>query len=110
MDNKISFLVGNLAPNQSYKFQVSAFRKHLVGPPLSIEAQTQGIQLPVITGLTGKLIYEEGTSVHLSWKAPEYPIKKKWVYGVYYAVRMSDLFEGLQCLKYSFQEISIFFA
>lgn len=92
--NKYFVSVNNLAPNVAFKFEVSAFRKNFIGPASSVEAQTRGISLPAITGLTGKIVPSEGTAVHLSWDSPQHPFKVKWSYGIYKAVRMEELFKG----------------
>lgn len=78
-----------------YKFEVSAYRKGFKGPASTIQARTNGTALPVINNVISDFDKVQGTAVKLKWDPPKYPIKAKWVYGVYYAISMAELYEGM---------------
>ncbi|XP_071441297.1 sortilin-related receptor-like isoform X2 [Hetaerina americana] len=91
-DNQI--LVKNLSPGVSYIFEVNAYKKNFTGPTRIINVQTDGNSLPSITNIKAGVPVSQGTTVKLNWDPPKDSRKEKWVYGVYYALRPKDLFEG----------------
>ncbi|XP_046384462.1 sortilin-related receptor-like isoform X2 [Ischnura elegans] len=86
--------VRDLSPGISYTFEVSAFRKNFTGPTRTINVQTDGTPLPSVTNIKAGVLTMQRTSVKLNWDPLKDSRKEKWVYGVYYALKPKDLFEG----------------
>ncbi|KAG8226274.1 hypothetical protein J437_LFUL004831 [Ladona fulva] len=89
-----SINVTNLAPGATYTFEVNAFKKGFIGPSSTISVKTDGVPLPTIQSLKAEILKSQGTTVKLSWDPPKDSRKEKWVYGIYYALNISDLFIG----------------
>ncbi|XP_044254445.1 sortilin-related receptor-like isoform X1 [Tribolium madens] len=88
-----SITVDKLAPGTRYTFKINAYKNAFTGPEVDIIVITDGVMLPEVPSLQGKLVKEVGTSVKLSWGVPKDSRKVTWTYGVYYGIDADELYE-----------------
>ncbi|XP_045481036.1 sortilin-related receptor-like isoform X2 [Harmonia axyridis] len=86
-DYKIT--INNLSPGVNYQFKIYAYKKHFIGPTIIIGQHTKGKPLPEVGNIIGSI---NSTEVNLTWEKVHDDRNADWIYGVYYGIDATDLF------------------
>ncbi|KAK9872160.1 hypothetical protein WA026_016214 [Henosepilachna vigintioctopunctata] len=80
-----------LSPGVKHVIKIYAYKKHFMGPVHDLVLTTEGKTLPEVLNIHDYVV--DATSINLTWSKPNDNRTANWIYGVYYGITPTQLFD-----------------